>query len=162
VRFEPLTLADFERLPHGLTAGEYSGIELRGVVLEGYVQKMIHATDGDAHLELTPWPRVPGGPDSTYVTAEIPAWWRARNAGWTYSRLATRFRPNERGDGTAWESGPARVRVSGWLLYDFQYDAPRSAEERARGLGRVSGWEIHPVTGIERWDARDSAWVAVR
>ena len=161
-RIEPVTIGDFEQLPHGLSPAEYSGIERRGVAIEGYVQRMLRATDGDVHLELTPWPRAGGGYDSMYVTAEIPSWWRGRNPGWSFPALAAAFRPNERGAGSAWEQGPSRVRVSGWLLYDFQYDAPRSAFERARGVGRVSGWEIHPVTGIERWDTRDSAWVALR
>jgi len=160
-RTEPVTLDAIAALPHGLSVAEYSGIERRAVAMEGYVQRMIRATDGDVHLELTPWPRAAGERDSMYVTAEIPIAWRTLH-GWSYEGLAAAFRPNARGAGTPWPGGPRRVRVSGWLLYDFQFDAPRSAIERAEGVGRVSGWEIHPVTALEQRDARDSAWVAIR
>ena len=160
-RAEAVSLADIEALPHGLSAAEYSGIERRAVTMEGCVQRMIRATDGDVHLEITPWPRRAGAQDSIYATAEIPSAWRASRAGWSYESLAAAFRPNARGAGTAWPDGPRRVRVTGWLLYDFQFDAPRTTYERAHGVGRVSGWEIHPVTAIEQRDARDSAWVAL-
>jgi hypothetical protein len=43
------------------------------------------------------------------------------------------------------------VRVSGWLLHDFEY------AERASAW-RVSAWEIHPVTGLEVWEAEHARW----
>jgi hypothetical protein len=48
------------------------------------------------------------------------------------------------------------VRISGWLLYDFEYDAPYRTQRHALISGarstRLTGWEIHPVTRIEVWD----------
>ena len=70
------------------------------------------------------------------------------------------FRPN-RGGITRWDAGPRRVRVSGWLLYDSQYDARHSSWALAHGAVRVTGWEIHPVTRIEIWDDALAAWAEV-
>jgi hypothetical protein len=43
------------------------------------------------------------------------------------------------------------VRLSGWLLHDFEHAGPARA-------WRVSAWEIHPVTAIEVWDEARQAW----
>ena len=55
-----------------------------------------------------------------------------------------------------WPGGPPRVRISGWLMYDFQYDAPFLPQKAPILPGpahrRLTGWEIHPVTRIEIWD----------
>lgn len=40
----------------------------------------------------------------------------------------------------------ARVRVTGWLLYDHEH------LDRA-GINRISPWEAHPVTRIEIFEA---------
>ena len=56
------------------------------------------------------------------------------------------------------------MRLSGWLLYDFQHDAPYGSEVVDRLGGgtritrRLSGWEIHPVTRIEVYDEARDAW----
>jgi hypothetical protein len=44
-----------------------------------------------------------------------------------------------------------RVRVSGWLLHDFQH---------LDGVGRwrASAWEIHPATTIEGWAPDRHVW----
>ena len=62
---------------------------------------------------------------------------------------------------TEWDSGPQRARVSGWLMDDYAYDRTPSPWALAHGSTRVSGWEIHPVTRIERWDAARDGWVEV-
>ena len=56
-------------------------------------------------------------------------------------------------------SGPLRVRVSGWLMYDEPYDTRPSPWTIEHLAPRVTGWEIHPVTKLERWDADRLAWV---
>jgi hypothetical protein len=159
-RLEPLTIADFRALPHGLALAARAPFEARGVSVEGWVQRTMLAGDGDLHLEIAPAPRGPDGPDTVYVTAEITPGWREAAPGWRPEALAELFRPN-RGGVTPWDSGPRRVRVSGWLLYDEPYDrrpSPWTIEHRAP---RVTGWEIHPVTKLERWDDARSAWVEV-
>jgi hypothetical protein len=118
------------------------------------------AGDGDIHLEIAPAPRSPESPDTAYVTAEVTPRWRAGHDGWSYERLLEVFRPN-RGGAARWDGGPRRVRVSGWLLYDYQYDARPSAWSLANGASRVSGWEIHPVTRIDVWDEARGAWAEV-
>jgi hypothetical protein len=44
-----------------------------------------------------------------------------------------------------------RVRISGWLLYDYP-------SRRGVGRWRASAWAIHPVTRIEVWNPAESAW----
>lgn len=154
------TIADFQALPHPHALAAYAPTEQRGVSLEGWVQRTMLAGDGDMHLEVAPSPRRPAGPDTAYVSAEITPGWRHRDTNWSYDALNAVFRPND-GAQTAWDSGPARVRVTGWLLYDFQYDRPPSPWTLEHAAPRVTGWEIHPVTKIERWDAAHAAWIEV-
>lgn len=146
-----VTLADFAALPHHVPLAAYASIERRGVVNEGYVQRMVRASDDDYHLELAPTPRGSMGPDTTYISAEITPGVRDGSKRWSYGALTAAFRPNGGGI-TAWDQGPRRVRVSGWLLYDYQYDAPPGQWEKNRAAPRISGWEIHPVTRIELWN----------
>ena len=56
------------------------------------------------------------------------------------------------GGPTAWPGGTRRVRVSGWLMYDWQHDKPFEAHREGRTAPRLTGWEIHPVTRIEAWN----------
>jgi len=149
---EVFTLADFAALPHRAAVADYAPLERRGVVMEGYVQRFMRAVDDDYHLEIAPTPRAPGGADTVYATAEITPGIRRDSRPWSYERLVAAFRPN-RGGVTSWDQGPRRVRVSGWLLYDYPYDAPPSAWTMRMASPRISGWEIHPVTRIELWDA---------
>ena len=140
-------------LPQGLSVGEYSGIERRAVSLEGYVQRMVRAADGDVHIELVPMRRLPGEGNVRYVTAEVTPQWHRASERWRWPRLVELFHPNFGGT-TPWEGGTRRVRLSGWLLYDYEYEgAP------AYGRPRLSTWELHPVTSIERWDDARAAFV---
>ena len=144
-------VADFGTLPRGSSLASYVPLEQRGVSLEGYVQRVLRALDDDVHLEVVADPPAEGGHDSAYASAEITPGWRLGSSRWTYERLAAAFRVNH-GTLTPWEGGPRRVRLSGWLLYDFQYDWRPSLQALHQGAPRVSGWEIHPVTRIEIWD----------
>jgi hypothetical protein len=154
----PVSFDDFAALPHRSSVAEYSALERRGVALEGYVQHMLRAADGDIHLEIVP------RPDSArmgqmYVTAEVtPAFGRGA-PGWRFERLAAELRP-DRGTARPWPGGPRRARFRGWLLYDFQYDDSLGLWSRAP-VPRMTGWEIHPVTGIERWDDSLARFVEV-
>ena len=146
--FATYTVRDFERLPHFESLERYAPLEQRGVTLEGYVQRTIIASDGDVHLEVAPTRRIAGGPDTTYVTAEVTPRWR-QGSRWSYGHLVAALRPND-GGVTPWFEGPRRVRISGWLLYD-RYDQVPSQWARAHGA-RLTGWEVHPVTAIAMWD----------
>ena len=140
-------------LPRNLSVGEYSGLELTAVTLEGHVQRMVRAADDDVHIELVPTKRMPGEPNLRYVTAEITPQWRRGSERWRWPRLVELFHPNFGGT-TAWKSGTQLVRLTGWLLYDYEYEgAP------AHGRARLASWELHPVTRIERWDDAVGAYV---
>lgn len=152
----PFSAADFASLPHGRPLAEYARLEQRGVSFEGYVQNLLTSTDGDIHFELAPTRRLPGGPDTVYVTAELTPQWGGGSTPWSFESLIAILRPN-RGGARTWDTGPRRARVSGWLLYDFQYDAPPRPGAAVRST-RLTGWEIHPVTRIEVRDEADSAW----
>lgn len=134
-------------LPRRLAVGEYSGIEMRAVTLEGYVQNMVRAADGDIHLELQPFRRMPGEPNLPYITAEITSSWRRGSQNWDYARLVGLFRPNSGGT-TPWDTGTRRVCLTGWLLYDKEYDESPSPFARPP----MTSWEIHPVTRIDAWN----------
>ena len=145
-RLAPTTFAEIGGLPHGLSVAEYSGIERRSVSLDGYIQRMVRASDGDLHLEIVPALHRPDDPALMYVTGEITPQWHRRSEAWSYPRLVEQLRPT-RGGVTAWERGTRRVRISGWLLYDYEYPDFSSPANR-----RMTSWEIHPVTRIELWD----------
>jgi hypothetical protein len=151
----PYTFADFAALPHVPPLAEVAALERRGVSLEGYSRWMITSVDGDYHLDMTPvpWPSTPE--ESSPVTAEITPEWHRHSSHWRWERLAAEFRPHVWG-APPWPKAPRRVRVSGWLLYDFEYDAPYGHPRRPLvpdpQSRRLTGWEIHPVTRIELWD----------
>lgn len=152
----PYTYADFAALPHRLSVAEYSALERRGVSLEGYVQHMLRAADGDIHLEIVP------RPDSTrafqmYVTGEITPHFVLGSPRWGFERLAAELRP-DRGLSAPWPEGPRRARFRGWLLFDFQHDDSLGQWTNAPAP-RMTGWEIHPVTGIELWDDSQGRFV---
>lgn len=149
----------FVALPHGRVRGVVARYERRGVSLEGWVQRTLLAGDGDLHLEVVGTPLRQGDPDQPYVSAEITPRWR-RPGRWTNEALVALFRPN-RGAVTQWTTGPRRVRVSGWLLYDYQYDATPSSWSIQNLAPRLTGWEIHPVTRLEAWNEARGEWEVV-
>ena len=158
---EPFTHDAFFALPRGLSVAEYSGIERRAVSLEGQVHHLLRATDGDFHADLYPVARAGSEVAMHAVTTEItPQWHGSGLDGWGFERLAAIFRP-ERGTVAPWEGGPVRVRLSGWLLYDHADDALPRPPGAPHAL-RLSQWEIHPVTKIERWDSTHAGWVEVK
>jgi hypothetical protein len=142
----PLSLDSLARLPRRAPIATRASLEARGVTIEGYVQRMLRAVDGDIHLDVVPRPpRV--NEAFPYVVAELtPAFRRAHR--WTYDRLAANLRP-PRGSETPWEDGPARVRLTGWLFYDEPHEVRPS---RPRYADALSAWEVHPVTRIEIWN----------
>jgi hypothetical protein len=158
---DALTMTDFQALPHGRPLAEFAALEQRGVSLEGYTQFANIAADGDYHLSLTDTP-----PQSLFnhrtVTAEVTPEFSRGSARWTWERLTAELRPLS-WLLPSWPGGPRRVRISGWLLYDFQYDAPFLPQKApiipARVHRRLTGWEIHPVTRIEIWDEARGGFV---
>jgi hypothetical protein len=161
---DTVTLADLASLPHRRPLAEVAALERRGVTFEGRVQRLLPASDGDLHFELAPPGAALDAPDrvalTAYATAEVTPAFRRRHPGWTVEGLARALRPNL-GTETPWPGGPRLARVSGWLCYDHQYDDPVPDSLIARGAPRVTGWEIHPVTRIEVFDAALGAWSEV-
>jgi hypothetical protein len=43
-------------------------------------------------------------------------------------------------------------------MYDHAYDQPPSDWNLHYSKARRTGWEIHPVTGIELWDDAARGW----
>lgn len=152
--YQPMTALDFAALPRSAPIAEYSGIERRGVVMEGYVQNMLRGPDGDFHIELVE--AIPATERGTYVTGEITPAFRAGSRAWTYEGLAWAFRPWRGNAMAVWHAPPRRVRVSGWLLNDWPHAGPVFREQGVEP--RVSAWEIHPVTKVELWNERDETW----
>jgi hypothetical protein len=149
----PITFAEMESLPHARPLAEYAPFERRGVSLEGYVNAMHLSSDGDYHMSV--FQRPPAYGERMGLTAELTPEWQRGSRGWRWEPLETALRPTWSSHGR-WPSDPPRVRISGWLLYDFQYDSPWTEDKRLRLQPpirqRLTGWEIHPVTRIEIWD----------
>lgn len=158
---QSFTMADFAALPHHIPLATRRALEARGVLMSGWVQRIVLSGDGDLHLELVENQRHLGERDTAYVVAEITPPWREQSKGWAYESLLVAFRPN-RGGRAPWEAGPRRVRLTGWLTLDHPYDRPVSTWLQQRGAPRRTGWEMHPVTRIELWDEASSAWQELR
>ncbi len=152
-----LTMNDFAALPHHPPFAERLKLEAQGVRMAGWVQRILLSGDGDVHVELAENKRTRLDRDTVYVVAEISSPWRSMRPSWGYDSLLVAFRPNVGGP-SPWEAGPRRVRLSGWLLYDHPYDKLPSRWMLAREAVRRTGWEIHPVTGIELWDDSTRTW----
>jgi hypothetical protein len=160
--YAALTYEEFGALPSGLPLAEYARLEARGAAVEGYVQQIKRIADGDYGIGL-----VPGAPsaietDTLPIVIELTPQWQRGSRNWRMDRLAPELRPHDWGR-PPWPNGPRRVRISGWLLYDYPHD-PHVGHGNARGSGdllarRYSGWEIHPVTRIELWDDSLGAFV---
>jgi len=147
----------FADLPHRAPEPTRESLEREGVRMQGWVQAILLSGDGDVHLELAENRRLSGERDTAYVVAEITPPWRSHRRGWAYESLLVAFRPNH-GGATAWDAGPRRVRLTGWLMYDHPYDKPVSEWKLRFGRARRTGWEIHPVTDIELWDDDAQGW----
>ena len=161
-RVTPASFDDFVALPHGMPAARFAPLERRGVSLEGYVKLITLSSDGDYHLLLSATPPPPPGERSPALTAEVTPEWQRGSRWWQLEPLVTALKPRSWTD-PDWPGGPQRVRVSGWLLYDFQYDEPFLEDTRPRLPApppyRLTGWEIHPVTRIELWNDSLNAFV---
>ena len=156
----PVSLALFDSLPYRRPLAEYEPFERRGVVVEGYVKHMLRAADGDIHLEVTATLPEPGAP-LLYATAEITPQWHRGAKRWEYESLRAAFRTGSTGGVTRWQDPPRRVRLTGWLMYDFQFETRRPDLTLPAFEQRESGWELHPVTKIEIWDDARAAYVEV-
>jgi hypothetical protein len=155
--YRDMTMDDFAALPHRPPMPARVELERHGVRMAGWVQRILLSGDGDVHVELAEHRRTREDRDTTYVVCEISSAWRRMKPGWVYDSLIVAFRPNH-GGATAWEAGPRRVRLSGWLLYDHPYDKVQSNWNLTRHAPRRTGWEIHPVTDIELWDDTNQSW----
>ena len=49
---EPVSFQDMATLPRNVPVAQYAAFERRAVSLEGYVQRMLRAPDGDFHLDF--------------------------------------------------------------------------------------------------------------
>jgi hypothetical protein len=152
----PHTFADMAALPIDRPIAEYAVIEARAVSLEGDVQNMFRARDGDYHLDLSPEPADPAAPMHYYSTAEITPQFHGRSSTWRFERLAAALRPT-RGAGD-WDRPARRMRLTGWLMYDHEHGAPPPG---VAWPVLLSQWEIHPVTRIEVWDDARAAFVEI-
>jgi len=144
--FEPTTFAAMAALPRHVPLAECVAIEGRAVSLEGYAQRMLRAADGDIHLDFADT-LAADGHLVPYLSAEITPQWHL-GTRWRFERLVALLRPFIV-DPVRFDVRPRRVRVSGWLLYDYPYEDERAV------FGfplHVTLWEIHPVTRIETWD----------
>lgn len=160
--YSPMSFADFVALPHGLPVSRFEALERRGVSVEGYAKFMSQSSDGDYHLLLSATPPPPLTQLSDVITGEVTPQWLKGSRWWQWEFLRTALRPHSWWE-PQWPNGPRRVRISGWLLYDFQYDEPFFKDRRPRLPSpvphRLTGWEIHPITRIELWDDSLAAYV---
>lgn len=129
-------------------------VERSAVTLTGYIVRIIpvpihlagrRATDWEfyLHLRVGPARRCEYQDDARNLLAVVTPPFQPPHTGWDLDVLYELCREQ------------ARVRLSGWLLYDYL--------SRARvGRSRASAWSIHPVTQIEVWDPRDRSWNLLR
>src|SRR5215468_7790747 len=141
--YEPLTFAEFLALPavpERYTAPDWDTVRSqtqRGVSLEGYISEVIQATDGatygrppeqgDLHVHMRA-ARQPqcgvGGSRNQQIVTEVTPHFQPPATAWSYEALLDLCQRQ------------ARVRISGWLLHDYQHlkDVWNS---------RATVWEIH-------------------
>ena len=124
--------------------------------LEGYIAEVIQAADGatygrppeqgDLHVHLRA-ARQPqcgvGGLRNQQIVTEVTPHFQPPTTDWSYEALLDLCQLQ------------ARVRISGWLLHDYQHI-------RDIGAWRASAWEIHPVTSIEVWSPEREEWQRLR
>lgn len=129
-------------------------VEHNAVALSGYIVRVIpvpihlaglRATDWEfyLHLRVGPARRCEYQDDARNLVAVVTPSFQPPHTGWDFEALYDFCREQ------------TRVRLSGWLLYDYL--------SRARvGRSRASAWSIHPVTQIEVWNPRDESWNLLR
>lgn len=129
-------------------------VEQHAVSLAGYIVRVMpvpaqlgrkRVTDWEfhVHLRLAPPQRCEYQDDPRNVVAVVTPPFQPPRTGWDFDVLSDLCRSQ------------ARVRLSGWLLYDY------SAGPQV-GRSRASPWSIHPVTQIEIWNSRDRSWDRLR
>jgi len=160
--YEPMTFADFLGLPAvgaRYTSSDWEIVRRdtqRAVSLEGYIAEVIHVRDGatygrppdegdfHVHLREAREPQcAPEGHRDRQIVTEVTPDFQPPKTGWSHDALR------------ALCERQVRVRISGWLLHDYQH-------VRDIGDWRASAWEIHPVTNIEVWDPAREAWQPLR
>jgi len=140
------------RTPSDLAAVD--AVERRAVSLAGYIVRVIpvpihlagrQAAEWEFHLHLRVGPsrRCEFQDDPRNLVTVVTPPFQLLHTAWNFEILYELCQEQ------------ARVRVSGWLLYDYLSHAQV-------GRSRVSAWSIHPVTQIEVWNARDQAWQLLR
>jgi hypothetical protein len=129
-------------------------VERTAVALTGYIVRVIpvpihlagrRATDWEfyLHLRVGPARRCEYQDDPRNLVTVVTPAFQPPHTGWDLEALYDLCREQ------------TRVRLSGWLLYDYL--------SRARaGRSRASAWSIHPVTQIEVWSPRDRSWTPLR
>lgn len=129
-------------------------VEQHAVALEGYIVRVIpvpaqpvarRATEWEYYLQLRLGParRCEYQDDPRNLVAVVTSPFQPPHTKWDLDVLYELCREQ------------ARVRLSGWLLYDYL--------SRARvGRSRASAWGIHPVTQIEVWSTQDRSWNLLR
>jgi hypothetical protein len=156
--YESLTYAEFLGLPalHAdYTEQDWAIVRReaqRAVSLEGYIAEVRQVHDGptygewpwegDLHLHLRDRPQsqcFPPGPRGNQIVTEVTPYFQPPRTGWSEATLRDLC------------NRQVRVRISGWLLHDYQH-----AEGSSRW--RATLWEIHPVTRIEVWDLARRTW----
>lgn len=137
-------------LPRHLRLAEYAAIEQRGVRMDGWVQRIHHSRDGDLHLEVVSSPRTANGSDTLDCAAEITPQWQRRGPEWRDAAIIAALHARVDGARTG-DQAPARVRLTGWLLYDAVWDNAILRHVHLHKSHRLTSWEIHPVTRVEIW-----------
>ena len=129
-------------------------VERHAIALAGYIVRVIpvpirlagsRTTEWEfhVHLRLGPPQRCEYRDDPRNLIAVVTPPFQPPHTGWDLEALYDLCREQ------------ARVRLSGWLLYDYL--------SRAQvGRSRASAWSIHPATQIEVWNAQDRSWNLLR
>ncbi len=140
------------RTPEDLAA--IGDVEHHAVALAAYVVRVLPVPTRLAargvttwefyvHLRAAPPQECEHQDDPRNVVAVITPPFQPPQSGWDFEVLGDLCRSR------------SRVRVSGWLLYDY-FARPQV------GRSRVSPWSIHPVTQLEVWNAREGSWDRLR
>ena len=129
-------------------------VERHAIALAGYIVRVIpvpirlagsRTTEWEfhVHLRLGPPQRCEYRDDPRNLIAVVTPPFQPPHTGWDLEALYDLCREQ------------ARVRLSGWLLYDYL--------SRAQvGRSRASAWSIHPVTQLEVWSTQDLNWNPLR